>query len=41
MSSETLSIECTFLSLTRLTEKTLKDMLIFRSQGKFYQEPMT
>jgi hypothetical protein len=27
-------MECTFASLTRLKEKTLKDMLAFRSQGK-------
>jgi hypothetical protein len=34
MGSKTLSTECTFASLTRLKEKTLKDMLAFRSQGK-------
>jgi hypothetical protein len=34
MGSKTLSMECTFASLIRLKEKTLKDMLAFRSQGK-------
>jgi hypothetical protein len=32
--SKTLSTECTFTSLTQLKEKTLKDMLTFRSQDR-------
>jgi hypothetical protein len=34
MGSKTLSTECTFASITQLKEKTLKDMLAFRSQGE-------
>jgi hypothetical protein len=41
MGLETQSTKCTFASLTRLTKKTLKDMLAFGNQGKAYQDPNT
>jgi hypothetical protein len=34
MGSKTLITECTFASLTRQKKKTLKDMLVWGSQGK-------
>jgi hypothetical protein len=40
MGLKTLSIECTFASLTRL-KKTLKDVLAFGNQGKAYQDSKT
>jgi hypothetical protein len=39
--SKTLSMECTFASLTRQKKKTLKDMLDWGSQGKAFQESKT
>jgi hypothetical protein len=41
MGSKTLSMECTFASLTRQRKKTLKDMLDFGNQGKAYQDSKT
>jgi hypothetical protein len=41
MGSKTLSMECTFASLTRQRKKTLKDMLALGNQGKAYQDPKT
>jgi hypothetical protein len=41
MGSKTLSMECTFASLTRQRKKTLKDMLAFGKQGKAYQDSKT
>jgi hypothetical protein len=38
---KTLSMECTFASLTRQKKKTLKDMLAWGSQGKAIQESKT
>jgi hypothetical protein len=34
MGLKTLSTDCTFASLIQLKEKTLKDMLVFRSQAR-------
>jgi hypothetical protein len=41
MGSKTLSVKCTFASLTRLRKKTLKDMLAVGNQGMAYQESKT
>jgi hypothetical protein len=41
MGLKTLSMECTFASLTGLRKKTFKDMLAFRNQGKAYQDSKT
>jgi hypothetical protein len=41
MGLKTLSMECTFASLTRQRKKTLKDMLVFGNQGKAYQDSKT
>jgi hypothetical protein len=41
MGLKTLSMKCTFASLTRLKKKTLKDMLAFGNQGKDYQDSKT
>ena len=41
MGSKTLSMKCTFTSLTRLNKNTLKDMLAFGNQGKADQESKT
>jgi hypothetical protein len=41
MGSKTLSTKCTFASLTRLSKKTLKDMLAFRNQCEAYQDANT
>jgi hypothetical protein len=41
MGLKTLSMECTFASLTRQRTKTLKDMLAFRNQGKAHQDSKT
>jgi hypothetical protein len=41
MGSKTLSMECTFASLTRQRKMTLKDMLAGGSQGKAIQESKT
>jgi hypothetical protein len=40
MGSKTLSMKCTFASLTH-QNKTLKDMLAFGNQGMAYQESKT
>jgi hypothetical protein len=41
MGSKTLSMECTFTSLTHQRKKTLEDMLAFGNQGKAYQDSKT
>jgi hypothetical protein len=41
MGSKTLSMKCTFASLTRLRKKILKDMLAVGNQGMAYQESKT
>jgi hypothetical protein len=41
MGLKTLSTECTFTSLTHQRKKTLKDMLVFGTQGKAYQDSKT
>jgi hypothetical protein len=41
MGLKTLSIKCTFASLTRQRKKTLKDMLAFGNQGKAHQNSKT
>jgi hypothetical protein len=41
MGSKTLSMKCTFASLTRLKKKTLKDMLAIGNQGIACQESKT
>jgi hypothetical protein len=41
MGLKTLSIECTFIGLTRQRKTTLKDMLAFGNQGKAYQDSKT
>jgi hypothetical protein len=41
MGSKTLSMKCTFASLTRLRKKTLKDMLAFGNQGEADQASKT
>jgi hypothetical protein len=41
MGSKTLSMECTFASLTHQMKKTLKAMLAFGNQGKAYQHSKT
>jgi hypothetical protein len=41
MGLKTMSMKCTFASLTHLRKKTLKDMLAFGNQGKAYQDSKT
>jgi hypothetical protein len=41
MGLKTLSMECTFTSLSHQRKKTLKDMLAFGNQGKAYQDSKT
>jgi hypothetical protein len=41
MGLKTLSMECTFGSLTHRRKKTLKDILAFGNQGKAYQGART